>query len=349
MNEQRNRPDSRRASVPQGKKGAFSASKKDKNSAQHTQIIPLDQIKQTKPHIRPPSDETTVFDRPIPKTSDTQKPQNPRKGKERKPTARPASRPTASATSKKPTQSAIAADKSRAVKPKKKKAHRFRISVKPQRHISFYLICIGATAALYFTLLAIVTFSRLPTLLPGSLSGQGTVKVTVGEENSAFYESARISKDKIYQNGVTYLNMNQIASLCELTTTGDLTRMRYTSREGNGQSVIFFVESKTAVINGTPVLLSGKTLLYGDTVYVSSDFFRRFVNGVEVEKNEEKNTITIKRQPIAQSVMNGIIYADVSFTVGAGESSESIDWDLLDLDTQMKIEASSGIYNESNA
>ncbi len=217
--------------------------------------------------------------------------------------------------------------------------HKFRVVSKKKKPKSFYLKIIGATLALYLLFLGGYSAFFRNNLMTKSLQQQGSVRYTVGVKDTKGYLRTDVKYGTLFRGGIMYLNMNHIAALCDLTTTGDLTQMRFTSRGSRGDSALFRIGSRTAVINGTPVTLAGPAILENDTVYVAADFFSRFSGGLTVDWNEEKSTLAVTREVVSTSVMSGDSYAELTFGLDKNLPDTAIDFELLDIDLQMKIEA----------
>ncbi len=215
---------------------------------------------------------------------------------------------------------------------------RFRVVKKPKHRPRYYLSRIIATLALYLLFLGVFSAFFFMSLFRHTIVSSGSVDCIVGTRGEDGYFKYESRYGSVFQNGAMYVNMTRIATLCELTTTGDFTVMRYFTRVGKGDEVLLTVGSSVAVINGTPVLLAGPTYLSGDIVYVSGDLFTRFAQGVNVEWNEEKRDLIFTREIVSTSVLGGNVYADMTFDLQEQTAEIGIAFDDLPLDLRMRIE-----------
>lgn len=215
----------------------------------------------------------------------------------------------------------------------------FRVVSKKKRSRGFYLKMISATLALYLLFLGAYAAYFSSNLVSRGLQERESIRYTVGTKDETGYLRTNVLYKTVFRNDVLYLNMNHIASLCRLTTTGNLSRMRYSSRAEGADFVTFFIGQKTAIVNGAHVTLSAPAVLEGESVYVPIDFFDRFVTGLDILWDEEKSELSMKRQIVSTSIMNGNEYADLCFGLDKTEIVGGIAWESLDLELRMRIEA----------
>lgn len=103
------------------------------------------------------------------------------------------------------------------------------------------------------------------------------------------------SFERIYRNGVYYIDMDSLADYCELTTTGDGKNMRYVVRE-TAESVEFVIGESVAYINGVSERTGGNAFVYDGKVHIPLEFAKRCFLNLDITLDTKNNTITIVRQ-----------------------------------------------------
>ncbi len=131
---------------------------------------------------------------------------------------------------------------------------------------------------------------------------------------------------------VYYLDMNSLASYCDLTTTGDEEIMRYIVK-ASGETLAFVIGQSIAYINGIQERTGGNVYLRGGKVYVPLDFVNRCFIGVTATVDADRNKITIVRD----TDENGTP-ATVSFPYKEAVVSQPIRFADLDADLQYQIQ-----------
>jgi len=215
----------------------------------------------------------------------------------------------------------------------------FRVVTKKKRTGRFYLVMGCVSLALYLLLMGCFAAFFAANLFRKTLREQGSVRYVIGTEGVEGYAKGEMRYGTLFRDGQMMLNMDQIADLCELTVTGDATRMRFYSRGDLGHDVVLYPGSASAVINGTPVTLAAKTVMEEDVVYVSADLIERFASGITVEWDEEKSRLTISRIIQSTSVLKGDVYAELTYALVQDGGEERIDLSSLPLELRMRIEA----------
>lgn len=215
----------------------------------------------------------------------------------------------------------------------------FRIVKKNKRPKSFYVALVCLTLACYLIFAGGMAAIFAGNLFRRTLQDNGSVTYVFGTSENTGYAKVSLRYGSAFRDGMLMINMNRIAALCDLTMTGDLHQVRFYSRGEAGDEVIFYTDSHTAVINGTPVTLSGKSVMIGDSVYVPMDFFERFARGLELEWEEERSRLTVTRIVVSTSVLKGDSYAEVTFGLSKDPAESAITLDDLALELRMRIEA----------
>lgn len=215
----------------------------------------------------------------------------------------------------------------------------FRIVKKKRRPRSFYIAVVCLTLACYLVFAGGMAAVFAGNLFRRTLQDNGSVTYVFGTSKNTGYAKVSLRYGSAFRDGMLMINMNRIAALCDLTMTGDLDQVRFYSRGEAGDEVLFYTDSHTAVINGTPVTLSGKSVMIGDSVYVPMDFFERFVSGLELKWEEERSRLTVTRIVVSTSVLKGDSYAELTFGLHKDQAVPEIVFDDLALELRMRIEA----------
>lgn len=155
----------------------------------------------------------------------------------------------------------------------------------------------------------------------------------------------------MFRNGTYYINVTDIASYCEFTTTGDVTQIRFISKSQSNDNVRFKIGDAVIYVNGVRVRLTVPIIGEGDSIYVPVEFFNKYALGITVNINEQERKITISRtfdevtiaiitefetenllrqakgenQKDVSELSVDIGYGDIAFTLHRNEPTEHID------------------------
>jgi len=152
----------------------------------------------------------------------------------------------------------------------------------------------------------------------------------VGPDNG-YYSRNIYSWDMVRTGNVYYLNMSELATYCNMTTTGDDSTMRYIVKE-TGETVEFVLGQSIAYINGIQERTGGDAYIRGGNIYVPLDFVNRCFHGIETGVDLEKAKITVLRQTDADGN-----YVTVSFPYKPISTTTSIRFADLAPDLQLQI------------
>lgn len=156
---------------------------------------------------------------------------------------------------------------------------------------------------------------------------------TVGLVEDDDYRTGSISDEYLYVDGVLYLNMTDIALMCDMTVVGDFNALTYFSVENNDQTVTFYFNSDKITVNGEHFKMNGVMFEREEQVYVPASFVSRFCSGIIVEIDEDKRTLSLYRHslgieydPLDEPYH---IYEDVTFMPGGTSALEQPDRGLM--------------------
>jgi hypothetical protein len=164
-----------------------------------------------------------------------------------------------------------------------------------------------------------------------------------------------VKANLLFRNGVYYINVTDIASYCQFTTTGDLTQIRFISKGAGNDNVRFKINDAVIYVNGVRERLSAPIISEGDNIFVPVEFFDKYALGITVNVNAEERKITISRtfdeatsaiisefetenslreskgetQKAVSELEVNIGYGDIEFTLRRDEPTENIDENSL--------------------
>ena len=147
--------------------------------------------------------------------------------------------------------------------------------------------------------------------------GEGEYTFTVGK-----YAGNAMYKDTA-KNGVIYIDMNEIATLCEMTVGGSADNLRFTVPSGDWIS--FRPNSNTATINGYGIKMSAPAKLSDTKCHVPLDFIELVIDGIEVNVDENEKKVTVSRVEHNDSTPLEPHYVDVFFMLKADIPMNSLD------------------------
>ena len=159
-----------------------------------------------------------------------------------------------------------------------------------------------------------------------TLSG-GRVKKARGEyeyklgKNTSAYAYTDKAKD-----GIIYIRMNSegsLSELCGLTVGGKASEPRFTTPSGDWIS--FSHNSSQAKINGYGMEMPAPANIKNEVCYVPLEFLETVLDGISVDINEEKKTVTVTRDEYEDSTDLEPHYKDVIFMLKADVPLNSLD------------------------
>ncbi len=176
------------------------------------------------------------------------------------------------------------------------------------------LVCliIFAILALATGILLTLHFISAPDSLPS------TVNYTFGDPG----KTVRTADDSTaFRNGKTYVCFNDVADFLSLSVTGNTESMRFvfsadtteesgSEGDGNEDSVTFMMDSRTVIINTQKMTLPSESFLYGETVWVTTDFIDEFIEGLAVTV-DGKNISVTRMEDTALSTDDETVYLPV--------------------------------------
>ncbi len=189
-----------------------------------------------------------------------------------------------------------------------------------------------------FAILAVLTAAVYTIHFAASPDGvPDKVKYAFGDKGAVVRTA---DTGSVFKNGYTYVCFNDVADFLGMAVTGDMESMRFVlyeessdvGSEGDGSedSVTFMMDSRTVVINTQKMTLPSESFLFGEEVWVSTDFIEDFVDGLTV--TADGKTISVTRiKDEALSTDEETVYLEVSLKLkesspipgsGEGESDK---------------------------
>lgn len=134
-----------------------------------------------------------------------------------------------------------------------------------------------------------------------------------------------VSYDTAFRNGKPYVCFNDIAKYLSMAVTGDASGMKFIIPDenssdgagtGNEETIKFFVDSRTVIINSQQTTLDVDSFLYGEEIWVSGDFVKEYIDGITFKYDPKKNLISISRIVDEEaSDKENIVYRDVTLKI----------------------------------
>ncbi len=149
--------------------------------------------------------------------------------------------------------------------------------------------------------------------------------------DDGYYSRHTYSWDVVRNGDVFYLNMTEIATYCNMTTTGDDHVMRYIVKD-TGETVEFVIGESIAMVNGVKERVGGNTYLRNGKVYVPMEFVNRCINGIRASVDTDTNKITVLRETTDSGDP-----APISFPYKPSTTTSAIRFADLDHDLQLQI------------
>lgn len=196
----------------------------------------------------------------------------------------------------------------------------------------------------------ITTMFFFVNLLNNGSPDTGVYNIQTGSEYDLIAVKA-VKGNLLFRNGAYYINVTDIASYCEFTTTGDMTQMRFISKGENNDNVRFKIGDAVIFVNGVRARLSAPIIGEGDSIYVPVEFFNKYALGITVNVDTAGRKITVSRtfdeatstiisefevenllrkskgqaQKAVSELAVDIGYEDIKFTLRRDEPTEHID------------------------
>ncbi len=228
------------------------------------------------------------------------------------------------------------------IRRRKKEAHKFYVRKQRQNAIRVFL----GRFVIFFIMFAVIFSSSVGIILLRYYSYEkpdSEIVYQIGADDDAAMTKRTVERESVIMNRTLYINITEIALLCEFTTTGDLDELRLISKNESNDNVKLVLDSPVIAINGNPVRLSAPIFKSGESVYVPYEFFTDYVTGITVTFDEENSKVTIVREisGMTEAKLNKPsepIYADICFTLKYSEPTNSIPEDSLDPDIRIATE-----------
>lgn len=146
-------------------------------------------------------------------------------------------------------------------------------------------------------------------------------KYTLGLSEDEYYSTKDIAENYVFKNGVMYLNMTDIAKMCNLTVVGDFSELTYFAVGNDKQRVTFYYDSDKISVNGENYKLNGIMFKKNDNIYVPASFVSDFCSGIIYELDDDKHTLKVYRHSLGIEY-NPLdepyhIYEDITFLTGS--------------------------------
>lgn len=225
---------------------------------------------------------------------------------------------------------------------KRKEAHKFYMR---KRRRNAFRVFLGRFV-IFLAMFALIFSSAVGVILLRYYSYEkpdGEILYQIGADGEVDTTSHTLKRSSIMIDDTLYINITEIALLCEFTTTGDLDEIRLISKNESNDNVKLTLDSPVVVINGNPVRLSAPVFRSGEAIYVPYEFFTSYVTGISVTYDEEKSKVTIVREQIGMTETklnkpSEPIYADICFTLKYAPITDNIPEDSLDPDIRIATE-----------
>lgn len=163
----------------------------------------------------------------------------------------------------------------------------------------------------------------------GNDTNRSDFKITMGDVS---YEE---KYEKMVRDGVLYINMLDIAELCDMTYSGAAQTRKFTLK--NTQYIKFENDSEYAVIDGNTVNMEAKAYFEDDKCFIPYKFITKAVSsGLSFKLNNEKNSIVVKRIAVGEDKNDKPIYQEVTFS-SAGFEVMYNEYEPFDLDVSAVI------------
>lgn len=143
------------------------------------------------------------------------------------------------------------------------------------------------------------------------------------EHEAAELKAVSVDIEKYIIDDKFYVNMTALAKEFGFIVTGDRNWLRFITDEKTGESVCFEVGTPFAEVNGTEIRLNGAAIDFDGYLFVPVEFFREYVNGIEITLDEEKNVLYVLRDTYRNEAGH-FDEAAVDFTLKPVKDSASI-------------------------
>ncbi len=187
-----------------------------------------------------------------------------------------------------------------------------------------------AVGAVIFVILAVLTsilFAVFFTRSSGKSGGKVTYYFGGVKGRTVSYSSA-------VKNGKYYVCFNDVAKYLSMAETGNAKEMKFvipgsekTESEGE-QFIAFTVGTRNVTVNSRPVTVDVDSVLYGEEIWVSSDFVAEYVDGINVEYGKSGNTVYVSRiEDEDNSTQGNVVYLPVSLKLKSTEPMDAPEFD----------------------
>ncbi len=155
--------------------------------------------------------------------------------------------------------------------------------------------------------------------------------MNIGENKyEADYEDVMI-------DDIMYIDITKISEIDTIQISGNATSRKFTLP--NLQYVRFENNSELAIVDGTYIEMSGKSIIDDDYCLVPVDFLSEiFATSLKFDIDEKKNTITVTRIKIGENPDKSPIYQPMSITGVAQKDTTNIAYEKFGIDALSYLE-----------
>lgn len=142
--------------------------------------------------------------------------------------------------------------------------------------------------------------------------------------NYTYVYDGKTELPSVTVNKVLYMNITELSDMCDFIVSGSKDCLRYTV--DNGEYAEFTVGSVSAKINADIVNMEGAALVReNENVWIPLSFAEAYISGLDIQRDEEHNTISIKRQELTGSTEENPRYSKITFRIKGSQTLEGID------------------------
>ena len=172
----------------------------------------------------------------------------------------------------------------------------------------------------------------LASLVSSILSRPNTENFVVRIGDSKF----TASYDDIYINGTMYIDMTKIASIDQITISGDDVSRKFTLP--NLQYARFENESTVAIVDGAYLEMSAKAIISGNRCLLPMDFVTKlFKSGLVFTVDTEENIIKIQRNILGSDGIDKPVYEPLAFANDLNVDASNIAYESFGFDSRQYL------------
>ena len=168
-----------------------------------------------------------------------------------------------------------------------------KLSKRAKLFIAVYGVCVPALWAAFFAVYSLVVLATVG-VTKIDFAEEYEVRVSVKGSRKDYHLSYDVKDSDDFIDGVWYVNFSRIADVCSFPAGGDTGVIKYkiTNPDGSSDYLRLALDENAVYVNSER--LCPGIVVRGDDIYLPADFVDKYINGINVEIDDNEKRIGIE-------------------------------------------------------